>query len=160
MEKEDIPDKIKTISFLHPKYNSKKEVSGSVKLEIEFQSDGTKSFFGALGPIIDTLENGKILIIDELNKHLHPNLCKFIVDLFNSPKSNPNNAQLIFTTHDVTLLSNEKIDRDQFWFTERDQYGAAKLFALSEFKERKGSDFQTRYMGGRYGALPFIDTNK
>lgn len=157
IEKEDIPDEMKTISFLHNKYNQSGEIIGSSRIPMKFQSDGTNSFFGAIGPIIDTLESGKILVIDELNKHLHPLLCKFIVDLFNSKKTNPHNAQLIFTTHDVTLLSNDSIDRDQFWFTERDRYGAAKLFALSEFKDRKDAKFQARYMAGRYGALPFID---
>ncbi|MCK5460588.1 ATP-binding protein [Candidatus Gracilibacteria bacterium] len=150
---------IRTVLFSHLKYNKKKEVLNTVKLLPDDESDGTLHFFGGLYPIINALTNGTILIIDELNKHLHPNLCKFIVNLFHSKETNPYNAQLIFTTHDVTLLAEKDIDRDQFWFTQRDKYGVASLFSLAEFKERKGSDFQTRYLSGRYGALPFINNS-
>jgi AAA15 family ATPase/GTPase len=148
---------IKTVIFSHPKYDKNKKKSGSVEIPARDQSDGTLNFFGGLYLIIDSLENGKILIIDELNKHLHPYLCNFIVNLFHSKKTNPHNSQLIFTTHDVTLLAEKDMDRDQFWFTERNKYGVANLFALSDFKDRKGSDFQSRYLSGRYGALPFIN---
>lgn len=154
-----IPEYFKTVNFSHPKYNKEKKQIGVAKISSRDESSGTLHFFGGLYPIIDSLEQGKVLIIDELNKHLHPHLCKFIVDLFHSKETNPNNAQLIFTTHDVTLLSQSDIDRDQFWFTEREPFGVASLFALSDFKERKGSDFQTRYLSGRYGALPFIDNS-
>ena len=153
-----IPEKVKTINFSHPKYNKKGDMVGEIKLHISQESTGTQAFFQYLGPILDTLEFGKVLVIDELNSNLHPDLLKFIVSLFNSKKTNPHNAQIIFTTHDVSLLSEKDIDRDQFWFTERDKYGRATLFSLAEFKERKGSDFQKRYLEGRYGALPFIDT--
>lgn len=150
--------KVTTVNFSHPKYDSFGNVVGEIEIPIGEESKGTQTFFEELGPIIDTLESGKVLFIDELNSSLHPFLCQFIVELFNSKITNPNNAQLIFTTHDVTLLSDKSIDRDQFWFTARDRCGAAKLFSLAEFKDRKdSSDFQARYLSGRYGALPFID---
>jgi uncharacterized protein len=149
--------KFKTIDFSHSKYDKNRNIIGETTINISGESQGTQTFFDELGPMVDTLENGKVLVIDELNSRLHPHLCKFIIDLFHSPKTNPNNAQLIFTTHDVSLFNKKDIDRDQFWFTERDKYGRATLFSLAEFKERKGSDFQKRYLEGKYGALPFID---
>ena len=149
--------KLITAYFSHPKFKLEKEI-GEQELNIGDESKGTKTFFEMLGPVIDTLESGKILFVDELNSSLHFLLCQFIVNLFHSKKTNPHNAQLIFTTHDLMLLSDKSIDRDQFWFTERDRYGAAKLFSLAEFKDRKDSSgFQVRYLNGRYGALPFID---
>lgn len=150
--------KITTVHFAHSKYDNSGKVVGKIEIPISEESKGTQTFFEELGPIIDTLESGTVLFIDELNSSLHPLLCQFIVELFNSRITNRYNAQLIFTTHDATLLSDKSIDRDQFWFTARDRCGAAKLFSLAEFKDRKdSSDFQTRYLSGRYGALPFID---
>lgn len=168
---ENVPDSLKkffseigeedatwrTINFLHSNYNKKKEKIGNVSIKLSEESDGTKSFFGIIGYIIDLIESGGTLFVDELDSSLHPKLCKFIVDLFNSEESNKSGAQLIFTTHDVTLLNYRDIDRDQFWFFERNKYGSSSLFPLSQFKERKGSDFQTRYLDGRYGALPIIN---
>jgi len=156
----ELPKIFKTIDFLHSKYDRENNKIDDVVINQGEESTGTLTFFGGLGPIINTLKEGKVLIIDELNSSLHPLLCKFIVDLFHSEKTNPHNAQLIFTTHDVTLLSNtDSIDRDQFWFTDRDQYGKAKLFSLAEFKERKDiTSFEKRYLEGNYGAIPFIDT--
>ncbi len=153
-----LPKKMHTVQFIHDKYDSSRKVIGKVKIPILKESRGTQTFFEELGLIIDTLESGTVLFIDELNSSLHPLLCQFIIELFHSKKTNQHNAQLIVTTHDITLLSDKSIDRDQFWFTERDCYGCAKLFSLAEFKDRKdSSDFQARYLRGRYGALPYID---
>ncbi len=154
-----LPKKMKTIHFVHKKFDNNGSEIGTVEINMEEESSGTKTFFQEIGLIIEVLESGEILIIDELNAALHPDLLKFIVKLFNSEKTNPKNAQLIFTTHDLVLLSEKNIDRDQFWFTERDKFGKAKLFSLAEFKQRKGSDFQRRYLAGLYGAKPFIDNS-
>lgn len=147
-----------TVHFVHKKYDSSRKEAGEIELPIEKESRGTQAFFAKLGLIIDALESGTVLFIDELDSSLHPLLCQFIIELFHSKKTNLHNAQLVFTTHDVTLLSDKSIDRDQFWFTKRDRYGCAKLFSLAEFRDRKdSSDFQARYLRGRYGALPYID---
>jgi AAA15 family ATPase/GTPase len=151
--------KAQTITFSHNKYDNLWKVKWSVNIPIENQSSWTITFFEELWPIIDTLERWTVIIIDEFNSSLHPDLCEFIVNLFHSNEININNAQLIFTTHDYRLLSNKNIDRDQFWFTERNQFWASNLHSLSEYKERKDIDFQKRYFEWRYWARPFINNN-
>nr|MCA8833630.1 ATP-binding protein [Pseudomonadota bacterium] len=121
------------------------------------ESDGTQRLFALAAPFLETLENGGILIADELEQRLHPALTRDLIGLFHNPKTNPKNAQLIFTTHDVSLLQQDIFRRDQIWFCERDGKQASTLFPLTDFKPRKGfEDFESYYMSGRYGALPII----
>lgn len=153
----EIPDEVDTMYFLHDKFDSKNKKIGSEKINMGNESAGTQRFFYMLGPVIDTLENGKILFIDELDNSLHPFLTKLIIDLFE--KSNPKNAQLIVTTHDTSLLSYKKgFSKDHFWFTEKDKFGAGSLFSLAEFSLRNDTEFSKKYLEGRFGALPFIET--
>jgi AAA15 family ATPase/GTPase len=112
---------------------------------------------------VDTLKNGKVLIVDELDARLHPLISLAIVELFNSNETNPNNAQLIFMTHDTNLLSNKLFRRDQIWFTEKNRYGATDLYSLVEYKVRNDNSkvrndksFESDYIKGRYGAIPYI----
>lgn len=155
--KMDVPVVADTINFLHAKFNSEKENIGFEKINMGDESDGTKKFFNVLGPIIDTIENGRILFIDEFDNSLHPLLTKFIIDIFE--KNNPNNAQLVVTTHDTSLLSYKNdFDKDQFWFTEKDKFGVANLFSLAEFKLRNNTEYSKKYLEGRFGALPFIES--
>jgi AAA15 family ATPase/GTPase len=123
-----------------------------------FESEGTKKFFHILGSILDTLKNGKVLIIDELDTKLHPMLTKQVIRLFRNPKTNPKNAQLLFATHDINLLESQLFRRDQIWFTEKDRFGASKLFALADFKlgVRNDEKISKRYLEGRYGAIPYL----
>lgn len=145
----------------HPVYNQDKEVIGQFELSIDSESVGTQKFLSALGPIIDTLTFGKVLFIDEFDNSLHPLLTKFIVDLFESKETNKNNAQLIVTTHDTSLLGcKEDFIKDQFWFTEKDSFGQAKLFSLAEFDMRNDTEYSKKYLEGRFGALPFINSVK
>ena len=123
------------------------------------ESKGTQKFFYLTGPIIDTLDNGGILIADELDSKIHPNLVCKIVSLFNSKTLNPKNAQLIFNTHDTNLLSSDLFRKDQIWFTEKDKYGEAKLYSLADFKSnavRKNEAYEDNYIRGKYGAVPFL----
>jgi hypothetical protein len=122
------------------------------------ESSGTKKFFALTGPVLDSIENGYVLVIDELDSKLHPNLVCKIVSLFNSKELNPKNAQLIFNTHDTNLLSSGLFRRDQIWFAEKDKYGASKLFSLADFKSevRKTENFEDNYIRGKYGAVPFL----
>lgn len=155
---EDLPNKIKTMSFSHEKFNINNEQTGYVNINMSDESTGTHRFFDILGPIIDTLDKGKVLFIDEFDNSMHPLLTKLILDIFEN--SNPNNAQLIVTTHDTSLLSyKDDFDKSQFWFTEKDRFGAAKLFSLAEYKTtRNDTEYFKKYLEGRFGALPFIDT--
>ncbi len=122
----------------------------------EDESSGTNKFFALAGPILDTLENGKILIIDELDAKLHPLLVLHIVDLFNSPETNKKNAQLIFASHDTNLLKYGNFRRDQIWFTEKNRYGEVELYSLSDIKIRKDEEYEKNYIAGKYGAIPFL----
>jgi uncharacterized protein len=154
-------NKINEINFyaIHEKFNKSKEKIDNIGFDIKHESKGTQRIFDLSGPLIDTLQNGKTLFIDELNASLHPFLCQFIIDLFHS-KYNKNNAQIVFTTHDSNLLSYEGLRRDQFWFVEKNKYGASELFSLSEFKERNDTtNFEKRYLQGRYGAVPFVNSS-
>ncbi len=120
------------------------------------ESEGTKKLFALAGLIIDTLRTGKVVVIDEFDARLHPLISREIVALFNSKESNPHNAQLVFTTHDTNLLSNRIFRRDQVWFTEKDQQGATYLYSLAEYKVRNDASYESDYIRGRYGAIPFI----
>lgn len=123
--------------------------------KLEEESDGTQKFFSLLGPFIDVLMNGYILFIDELEASLHPQLTKFLVNLFHNPAQNRNNAQLIFTTHDTNLLN--LLRRDQVWFTEKNpKTGSTDLYSLLEFSPRKDQNIEKGYLAGRYGAVPFL----
>jgi AAA15 family ATPase/GTPase len=125
----------------------------------EDESSGTRKFFALIGLILKTIDNGSVLFVDELDSKLHPNLVCKIVSFFNSKKLNPNNAQLIFNTHDTNLLSSGLFRRDQIWFTQKDKYGATKLYSLADFKTdevRKNEAFEDNYIRGKYGAVPFL----
>ncbi|MBT0826312.1 ATP-binding protein [Campylobacter lari] len=120
------------------------------------ESQGTQKFFNLVGIWINSLKNGNILIIDELNTHLHPLMTKFLVNLFHNEDLNKSNAQLIFTTHDTSILNQDIFRRDQIWFCEK-QNKATKLYPLSDFKVRKDkTNLENDYLLGRFGALPYF----
>jgi AAA15 family ATPase/GTPase len=95
------------------------------------------------------------LVVDEFDSNLHPNLTDKIIDLFNSV-GNLSGAQLIFNTHNTNLLSSKLMRRDQVWFIEKDIYGAAKMYSLSDIQVRKNDKFEKEYLEGRYGAIPYL----
>ncbi|QEI39826.1 hypothetical protein BMF77_00379 [Dolichospermum sp. UHCC 0315A] len=128
----------------------------TVEFEIDEESDGTKRLFEIAGYWLYVLQNGEILIIDEIDRSLHPVLSKALIKMFNNPEINKNNAQLIFTTHDTTLLDGEIFRPDQIWFTEKDN-SMTKLYSLFDFRPREDESLQKGYLLGRYGAIPFIN---
>ncbi len=147
--------------FVRKKYDSnKKPANENAALSFDDnESAGTQKFFAILGPILDVIENGYILVVDELDSKLHPNLVCKIISLFNSEKLNPKNAQLVFNTHDTNLLSSGLFRRDQIWFTEKNKYGEARLYSLADFKSdevKKYESFEENYIRGKYGAVPFL----
>jgi uncharacterized protein len=144
------------LKTVHQKFDSDKNPNSLIEFDFEKnESEGTKKFLAMIGPLIDTLEDGKVLVIDELDARMHPLLSRAIVSLFNSAKNNKN-AQLIFATHDTNLLNRDFFRRDQIWFTEKDAFGATSLYSLSEIKVRKDASFGKDYILGKYGAVPFI----
>ncbi|PTY03102.1 ATP-binding protein [Verrucomicrobia bacterium LW23] len=145
------------IKVTRQKYDANGEAAGSVEFDLkEDESQGTRKFIALCGPIVQTLEEGLVLIVDEMEARLHPKLTQAIVDLFHS-STNTKNAQLIFATHDVTLLDPDRFRRDQIWFCEKDAKGGTDVFQLAEFDSdlvRPTSKFGKQYMLGIFGAVP------
>ncbi len=128
------------------------------ELPLEDESDGTQRIFALAGPWLDSLENGNVIVFDELHASLHPALIRLLVDQFHDPRLNAKGAQLIFTTHDTTILNQEVFRRDQIWFCERNEKQETRLFPLTEFSPRKGlENLERSYLTGRYGAFPFLE---
>lgn len=129
-------------------------------LTLDEESKGTQTLVSIAPHILDALEGGGTLLVDELEASLHPMLAAQIVKQFNDPKTNPKNAQLIFTTHDTNLLGTALggpiLRRDQVWFTEKDKEGASVLYPLTDYKPRKEENLERGYLQGRYGAIPFL----
>ncbi len=152
-------EKITSIQTLHRKFDNSGKLIASELFSLEEQeSEGTQKIFALAGPLVDILNHGKVLMIDEFDARLHPLISRVIVELFNSNETNPNNAQFIFMTHDTNLLSNKLLRRDQIWFTEKNRYGATTLYSLVEYKTgvRNDASFENDYIKGRYGAIPYI----
>ncbi|WP_375605006.1 ATP/GTP-binding protein [Flavobacterium davisii] len=123
----------------------------------EIESAGTQKLLAVLGFVLFSLETGCPMFIDELDSRLHPNIVSFLIELFNSKSTNPNNAQLIFNTHNTNLLHKSLFRRDQVWFMQKNRYGEAKLFSLADFKVRKEENFEEKYLEGKYGGIPFLE---
>ncbi|MCL4556928.1 MAG: ATP-binding protein [Gammaproteobacteria bacterium] len=133
-----------------------KRVDGSeVVFNFEDESDGTRKLFEYAGGWLMALETGATLCVDEVDRSLHPVLVRMLVQLFASPM-NRNNAQLIFTTHDTSLLDADLLRRDQVWFVEKEAQRETKLYSLLDYSPRKGENLERGYLLGRYGAIPFI----
>ena len=163
---QNLPKNRVSLASVHTKYTDGIP-SGitSMKLDEE-ESEGTQKFFKLAGPILESLDQGSILVVDELEAKLHPLLTRMIVRLFHSSVSNPNGAQLIFATHDTNLLEHGEFRRDQIWFAEKDRQQATDLYSLAEIKiaHEDGADRKVRkdarygkdYFKGKYGAIPYL----
>ena len=127
------------------------------KLNFTEESSGTKVLF-AFAPFLKrAFEKTKVIVVDELERSMHPALVEFIVKLFNNKAINKANSQLIFTTHATNLLNLDILRRDQIWFTEKNpNNGISELYPLDSFSVRKDENIQKGYINGRYGAIPFI----
>jgi len=136
----------------------RKGMNETIALPFEEESEGTRTLFSLAPWIVAVLRSGGALIVDELDRSLHPHLALQIVTLFNTPHSNPNHAQLIFNTHDTNLLDTSVLRRDQIWFTEKGDDGATRLFPLTDLRARKYENIERGYLQGRYGAVPSVRT--
>ncbi len=122
------------------------------------ESAGTQMLFSLLGPALEALRQGQVLLFDEADASLHPGLLDRLVELFRNPQANPLGAQLILATHNTSLLNT--LNRDEVWFTEKRSDGGTRLMALAEFggdKVRRSQNIERAYMQGRFGALPDFD---
>jgi AAA15 family ATPase/GTPase len=135
---------------------------GALMTEAE-QSAGTIAYLDILSDVLDALATGGVIVIDELGTSLHPRLLARLIELFRDKQTNPDHAQLIFATHDATLLGTsfgeEVLRRDEIWFTEK-HAGSTTLYPLTDFHPRKEDNRERRYLGGSYGGVPavFSDT--
>ncbi|WP_158843069.1 AAA family ATPase [Saccharothrix deserti] len=133
---------------------------GSELFRLDEESAGTRSWLGLLPAVLLVLREGGVLVIDEIDASLHSLLSARLVALFNDPETNVADGQLIFTTHDATLLhpplADEVLDRDEVWFVEKDQKGASTLHPLSDFKPRREDNLERRYLAGQYGGVPHV----
>jgi uncharacterized protein len=128
-----------------------------VGLALENESEGTRKLFVLAASWISALRTGAILFVDELQNGLHPKALLALLELFENPKVNKKNAQLVITSHDVTLL--KYLERDEIWFTDKRSDGSTELFSLLEYKTqvREASAFDRQYLEGRFGGVPLID---
>jgi len=141
----------------HKKYDPTGQVIGEEEFDLhDDESDGTKHFYSLAGSIVDCLEQGKVLVVDELDLSLHTLLTRHIINLFNSSSQNSRNSQLIAAIQDTNLLSRHLLRRDQIWLIEKDKYGASELLSLLEYRVRKDASYEKDYITGRYGAIPIL----
>lgn len=143
--------KMTRLLFMHPSSDNDEDVA----LDFDEESAGTRKLFELAGPWLDDLDKGLVFFVDELDTSLHPLIVRFLLSLLHNPETNRHNAQLVFTTHDTTVLDQTLMRRDQVWFVEKDEENATRLYPLSDYKPRKGEALQKGYLHGRYGALPF-----
>jgi hypothetical protein len=120
------------------------------------ESDGIQKLFAYAAPWLDVLTNGLVLVVDELDNSFHPHLVRYLLKLTHDSESNKANGQLVFSTHDTSILDSKVLRRDQIWFMEKDDIQATKLYPLTDFHPRKNEALEKGYLQGRYGALPYI----
>ena len=133
--------------------------AGPTSIDPEHESQGTLVWLGMLGPLLDSIRRGSTLLVDELDGSLHPHLVQRFIQLFQSRKTNPWCAQLIFNAHDPTILgdsSQRALGRDQIWFTEKNTDGATTLYSMAEFQPKRDDALARRYLQGRYGGVPVL----
>lgn len=127
-------------------------------LDMHQESAGTRTWFALVGPVLDSLRRGSVLIFDEIDASLHPRLSAELLGLFATPETNPKNAQLIFTSHDASLLA--RLNRDQVWLTEKNESGSSELIPLTDFggeRVRRSQNLEKAYLEGRFGGVPDVD---
>lgn len=166
----DLPQKVRDAviegvtsrpSLGHPLYSGDAPVGKNEFFDLyEEESGGTVKMYELAGEIIDTLKSGGVLLVDEFNSGLHPQLCEYIISVFHDRQINKNGAQLIVTDHDTSLMRHDDIYRDELWLVDRNKYGASELYSINDFSKdevRKGTNLERWYLEGRFKAVPSID---
>jgi uncharacterized protein len=133
---------------------------GDISFEWDDESCGTRRLFAMSGPWLFSLDQGLVLVVDEIDSSLHPALVRKLIQMFHDSELNTDHGQLIFNTHDTTQLDGTLFRRDQIWLVEKDKSGASHLYPLLEFKPRKQEALEKGYLQGRYGAIPFTGSFK
>jgi len=145
------------ISPSFEEFDAGKFVKLSTEVSWDNQSSGTQMLFTIGGMMLLCLEKGGVMIVDELNSSLHPDLCAFLVGLFHNPDSNSANAQLMFATHDIQLLADDRFRKDQFWLTKKNKFGETELYSAQDFKDvRDTTPLDKWYANGKFHGKPRI----
>lgn len=138
------------------KYVHQVEGGDRVAFDGRYESLGTQRLLSYIGPVLDAVENGKLLVIDEIDSSLHPMVVRFLLQLLHDPAISKLGAQLWMTTHDSSLLDSDLLRRDQFWFVDKDPQQASRLYPLTDFSPRRGEALEKAYLRARYGGVPHI----
>ncbi len=147
--------KEKVVRTVHDIYDETGNIVGEKLFDLRQESTGTLRFLAYIQNIIEMISNGGVFIVDEISARLHPLLTKLIVDIFCSSQNKK--AQLIFTTHDISLLNNNQFRRDEVVFVDKNERGESSLYALSDLKVREDATFNKDYLQGKYGAIPIFN---
>ena len=147
--------KEKVVRTVHDVYDEAGNVVGEKLFDLQQESTGTLRFLAYIQNIIEMISKGGVFIVDEMSARLHPLLTKLIVDIFCSSQNKK--AQLIFTTHDISLLNNNQFRRDEIVFVDKNERGESTLYALSDIKVREDATFSKDYLQGKYGAIPILN---
>ena len=147
--------KRKVVRTVHDVYDESGNVVAEKFFDFHQESTGTIRFLAFIQNIIEMIAKGGVFIVDELSARLHPLLTKLIVDIFCS--SSNQKAQLIFTTHDISLLNNNQFRRDEVVFVDKNEEGESTLYALSDLNVREDATFNKDYLQGKYGAIPILN---
>lgn len=147
--------KEKVVRTVHDIYDENGNIVGEKKFDLQQESTGTLRFLAYIQNIIEMISKGGVFIVDEMSARLHPLLTKLIVDIFSSAQNKK--AQLIFTTHDISLLNFNQFRRDEVVFIDKNKRGESSLYALSDLKVREDATFSKDYLQGKYGAIPIFD---
>lgn len=146
------------VSGLHGLYSDGKGI-GKADLPLKEESFGTRALFIIGCHILQALQGGSPFFIDEMDSGLHSYITQLIVDIFRNERINRHNAQLVFTTHDVNLLNQHTIRKDQIWFTEKDKFGVSEMFSLSDFEDvREDTLFAKWYLNNKFGGVPSLQS--
>ena len=146
------PYTVYKLSFEHKGSNGKKYV-----MDLNNESQGTRQFVTYMRYFIPGLMTGGIFIIDEIDKNIHSMMLAKLIEMFNNPKINKGGAQLIFNTHDTSILKSDILKRDEIWFVEKNEEGCSEVYPLTEFKAiREGFNYEKGYLEGRFGAIPYL----
>lgn len=139
-----------TVQLAHRGHGGKE-----IYFDLDRESAGTRRLLVLLGHVFRVLDDGAVLVVDELDASLHTQACEAVLALFSSPETNPRGAQIVATTHDTNLLRSPLLRRDQVWFAEKDAGGATHLYPLTDIRTRKDDNIAKGYLQGRFGAIPF-----
>ena len=146
------PYTVHKLSFEHRGFDGKKYV-----MDLNNESQGTRQFITYMRYFIPGLMTGGIFIIDEIDKNIHSMMLAKLIEMFNNPNINKGGAQLIFNTHDTSILKSDILKRDEIWFVEKNEEGCSEVYPLTEFKAiREGFNYEKGYLEGRFGAIPYL----